>query len=502
MSLAGIRRLKIANVEDHYDKEYPPEFFPFDVRRDLKKCSARAIQGESCSIESLAHDTNGEKVWFSTTFIPVFDETKSIVKFVIASSVDITNEVEHRRHLEKLVEDRTREKLEVQQHLFHAQKTGAIENLAAGIAHDFNNVLEMILASVELQRFYMENNSSSAEKLNRCFDSIENATARASELSNQLIGFAKKGKYAAKPVNVNRLIEEFTELLKLGLHWNKKIEIETALKSVNFVEADAVQLQQVIQNLVVNSRDAMPMGGEITIQTSDVFIDADQLLSGNKMPRGNYVKISVSDTGSGIEPEIMANIFDPYFTTKSRESGTGLGLACVWGIVQNHQGFLDVRSEPNVSTVFDIYFPAIEPIAELETTSQHGFSDSLAIKVLVVDDEIAIRKLLKEYLSEIGSEVIVASNGEEALDVYKSQRPDLVITDLVMDSMDGLQLYYEIRRIDPQANVYLMSGYEEDEKVNEAIADGALGLLKKPFGFKKLMKAVKIVSHAAAMKSV
>ena len=493
MSMAGICRLKIDNVEEHYGQEYPVSFFPPDVRNDLRNCCRRAINGEHCSIETRALDTEGEEVWFSTTFVPVYDESKQI-KFVIAASVDITEEVSYRNNLERKVIERTQEKTELQHHLFQSQKTRAIGSLAAGIAHDFNNVLGMILGTVEMQRFNMEQGNFSIEGLNECLVNIEDAIGRASELSGQLIGFARKGKYDVRPIDVNQLAEELGNLLRIGLKSTQKVVFETDLQAMSYVEADAVQIHQVIQNLVVNSRDALPYGGKILVTTRDVEIENETLAYGDTISTGKYVVISVRDDGIGIDPSILDSIFDPFFSTKSRDSGTGLGLASVWGIVQNHNGYVKVSSEVGKGTEFEIYFRAVDPVDETQESKPSSREQTLASRVLVVDDESVMRNIVKNYLVALGVDVVLASNGEEALRIYRNQEFDLVITDLVMDSMDGLQLFFELKKLNPNANVLLISGYHEDEKIKEAMADGALGFLKKPFQLIELQKAIQKAS--------
>ena len=489
MSLAGIQRLKIRDVEEHYGREYPVDFFPPKVRADLRSCCHRAINGEKCTIETPALDTDGCEVWFSTTFVPVLDEADQI-KFVIAVSVDISEEVNYRNHLEQIVVERTKEKTELQQQLFQSQKTRAIGSLAAGIAHDFNNVLNMILSTVELQKNNIQHGNVSIEGLNNCFANVVNAINRASELSGQLIGFAKKGKYDVRPINVNHLVKELDSLLRVGLKSTQKVFLNARLEAKRFVEADAVQIHQVIQNLVVNSRDAMPNGGKILISTRDAVVEQERMCYGDTIPQGRYVVISVQDNGGGIKQEILDSIFDPFFSTKTRESGTGLGLASVWGIVNNHNGFVDVKSEVNEGTTFDIYFPAVDPIGDDQTIQQVDCDQRLAIRVLVVDDELVIRQVIEEYLAAYGVEVLLASNGEEALQIYQSQSVDLVLTDLVMDSMDGLELFFEIKKLNSEANIYLMSGYHEDEKIKQLMAAGALGFLKKPFRLAELKKTI------------
>lgn len=500
MSLAGIKRLKITNVEEHYGKKYPFSFLPKETQDDLSGCCKRAIAGETCSIDTPAIDTDGCELWFSTKFVPVFNRSGQI-KFVIASSVDISEEMKYRNHLEQMVIEKTKEKVDLQQHLFQAQKSKAIGSLAAGIAHDFNNVLSMILGNVELQQHHVQHNNFSVNGLNECFENVINAISRARELSGQLTGFAKKEQYDVRPIDVNLLVDELGSLLRQCLTSTQRIVFTTDLQAKSFVEADAGQVHQVIQNLVVNARDAMPDGGEILVSTRDTFVDNDRMSYGGTISVGKYVVLSVKDSGVGIKEEVLGNIFDPFFTTKMRETGTGLGLASVWGIIENHNGYVEVKTQLDKGTVFDIYFPAVDPVSDEKGIHEVDHVRELVSRVLVVDDEAAIRNLIKDYLATLGIDVLLASDGEEALRTYNSERVDMVITDLVMDPIDGLELYFELRKVNPEVIVYLMSGYHEDEKVKRVLADGAHGFLKKPFRLAELKNAIQLQLPNAKSRS-
>jgi len=487
--LRGVKGLKISNIEEYYGKEYPVDFFPPEIRDTLREYLQRALNGETCSVDTPANDTEGNLVWFTTTFVPVIEETGQ-VKFVIAASVDITEEVQYRTHLEQLVIERTKEKTELQEQLFQTQKTEAIGSLAAGIAHDFNNILGMILGNVELQQHNLKHGKFLFEDSVKSYASISKAIHRAKDLTGQLLGFAREGKYDPKPIDVNTLILEMNSLLQKGLASTRKCTCKTDLQATNFINADVNQIHQVVQNLVVNARDAMPHGGVISINTKDIIIDKSQSSFGGHIPKGEYVVISVVDHGMGIEKEVLNNIFDPFFTTKDRQVGTGLGLSSVWGIVTNHNGYVDVTSNVPKGTVFDIYFPAVEPKIDKGEGQDDIVAQVIKGRVLFVEDEEMIRNSAKEFLTKLGCDVAVASNGEKALDIYKDGGIELVITDLLMEPMDGFELFDEIRKLEPEAVVYLMSGYHQDEKVQKVLENGAKGFLKKPFRLEEIKKVI------------
>jgi len=379
---------------------------------------------------------------------------------------------------------------ELEKQFVQAQKMEAIGRLASGIAHDFNNIISLISGIAELNVHKIQNDQASPEALIDCFNNIIKATDRAKHLTGQVLGFAKKGKYNPEDMDFNIVIKELVGLLRKGFASSHHYSIEYKLEARKFIHGDANQMHQVIQNLAVNARDAMPEGGEITITTEDVTLMETFGGQFTPIPPGEYLKLAVTDTGCGIKDEDIPLIFDPFFTTKNRSSGAGLGLSTTWGIVRNHNGYIDLRTVVGKGTTFDIYFPAVDPVAVQEIEKEPVLQKGKG-KILFVDDEPILRETTAGFLKILGYDVVEAANGEEALEIYRGGGFDLVLTDLIMQPMDGAALFDEIIRFDPNVNLYVLSGFHKDEVVQSMLEKGAKGFLEKPVRFAKLEATVK-----------
>ncbi len=381
------------------------------------------------------------------------------------------------------VEDVTEMK-ELEAQLLQAQKMEAIGTLAGGIAHDFNNILATIQGYVELSLMSI----SEDNPIYRNLKQIHRAAVKAASLVQQLLLFSRKQPLIITTLNPNKVIEGLIKMLRRLIGEN--IEVKTDLEEgIWLIRGDEGNIEQVIMNLVINARDAMPHGGTLVIKTENVVV-------GKKYPHpesypGKFVCITVQDTGVGMDKEVIKRIFEPFFTTKER--GTGLGLSVVYGIVKKHNGWIDVQSEPGKGSIFRVYLPAIkaEEIAKEEEENLRGFCGS-GEKILVVEDEKDVRSFVCEVLEKNGYKVIGAGDGKEALELFKNNRDiDLVFTDVVLPDKSGVELVGEILKEKPDTKVLMSSGYTDEKTEWSYIKEKGYKYLQKPFSISDLLKAIK-----------
>jgi two-component system cell cycle sensor histidine kinase/response regulator CckA len=423
----------------------------------------RLLAGESLIFETARKKKDGTLMFveISSKAIPIEDEV-----FIQSFHRDIT------------------EKKKTQEHLLQSQKLESIGVLAGGIAHDFNNILTAMLGYTELIRRESEAN----EKVIKSVNIIESAARRAGRMISQLLDFSRKNVYEVLPLNVNDVVNDTVRLLERVI--DKKISITLKLDdTLPLIEGDVNQMEQVIMNLLVNARDAMPEGGSITIDTSAVTAGEGAPAIPSYVPAGQYVLLRVSDTGIGIPEEIRNKIFEPFFTTKERGKGTGLGLSMVYGVVSEHKGYITVQSTLKEGTVFNVFLPVSSRVMKIEK-GQAPYSVEGHETVLVVDDEEAILNFIKESLEVYGYNVLATGDPLDALDMFK-KAPDnisLVITDIMMPLMNGRELAKEMRTIKPGVRILEISGYTG--YVEEG-ADKSEGFVQKPFESLYLLSTVR-----------
>jgi len=392
---------------------------------------------------------------------------------------------------ERILAEREIRKLNRQ--MLHAQKMEAIGTLAGGVAHDFNNLLQAILGYTQILLLSRDESDPDTETLQQ----IEKAVQRANELTQQLLAFGRKVETKSRPVDLNQSVQQVLKLLERTMP--KMITMELHLEEhLDVIRADPAQLEQVIMNLCVNAKDAMPEGGKLVIETENVTLDEQYCSSHLGAKPGRYVLLSISDTGYGMDRDTLEHIFEPFFTTKEMGRGTGLGLAVVYGIVKNHGGYIMCYSEPGQGTTFKIYFPVTEEgHAELEADTHRGepMPKGGSETILLVDDEEMIRNIGKDILERFGYTVLLAPDGETALELYRKRRQDisLVILDLIMPGMGGKKCLEEILKLDPQAKVLIASGYSLNGPTKEALESGVRAFVRKPYEVKQMLEEVRKV---------
>jgi two-component system cell cycle sensor histidine kinase/response regulator CckA len=393
--------------------------------------------------------------------------------------------------LELIAEDITERRV-LENQFRQAQKMEAVGRLAGGVAHDFNNLLMVISGYAEVLLEQTRKGATLYPKI----EAIHQAADRATTLTRQLLAFSRKQLLELKVVDLNIIIEDMERLLRPLVGEN--IELETQLApDLGRTRADASQIEQVIMNLVVNSKDAMPKGGKINIQTANARLNnEDRRREYTYIQPGLYVVLSVTDTGEGMDKETQLRIFEPFFTTKEKGKGTGLGLSTVYGIIKQSGGYVLVESEPRLGTTFRIYLPRVEDA--LEPAGPMGASRSQAIgseTVLLVEDEESVRQLVRETLESKGYKVLEADNGEAALQIVSdySGKIDMLITDVVMPGMSGRELSARLCASYPQTKVLYLSGYTEDAIVHEGVVDPDTAFLQKPFTLQTLSRKVREV---------
>jgi len=378
-----------------------------------------------------------------------------------------------------------RKRLEDQFH--QAQRMEAIGTLAGGVAHDVNNLLMGIQGYVSLMLLNLDPDHPHFTKLKNIEASVESGAG----LTRQLLGFARGGKYEVRTTDLNRLVREKTRMFNAA---RRELTIrESYAEACLSVEADRSQMEQVLLNLYINAWQAMPDGGVLTVETENIRLENSEASELGVAP-GPFVKLSVADTGVGMDPAVQERIFEPFYSTKERGRGTGLGLASTYGIVKNHGGAFRVSSEPGAGSRFEIFLPALDA----RPTEDVAACDDLLQgeeTLLLVDDEATLREIGGEMLQRIGYRVLTAAGGKEAIDRYREMgdEVDLVILDMIMPDMGGSETYDRLKAMDPEVRVLLSSGYSLDGQAADMMARGCDGFIQKPFKLAALSRKIREV---------
>lgn len=432
---------------------------------------SKRLKGENLSATSSFRIVNkeGEEMWVQLNVVSVTWEGKRAALNFLS---DIT----------------TQKKLEAQ--VQQSQRMESIGTLAGGIAHDFNNLLMGIQGSASVMLLDLKSDHSHHENIKL----IERCVKSGAKLTQQLLGFARRGKYVVTPCNLNEIVNR-TSLI-FG-HTRKEITIHRKYKEdLRMVNVDMGQIEQVLLNIYVNAWQAMPDGGgELYIETDNVTLDADY--SRTKFyyaPPGNYVKISVTDNGVGMDKKTRERIFEPFFTTRQMGTGTGLGLASAYGIIKNHDGIINCYSELGHGTTFNIYLPVSQ--SETEIVEDHEISlDTMGGNetILLIDDEEVVAQGCHQIMEALGYKVLIALGGEEAIKTYKESQDkiDMVVLDMVMPNMGGSETYDRLKEINPEIKVLLSSGYSISGQATDILNRGCNGFIQKPFNMKQLSHKIR-----------
>ena len=392
------------------------------------------------------------------------------------------------RDISKRVEAQERSRI-LEAELMQSQKMEAIGSLAGGIAHDFNNLLTGILGYANLLKFSAKPGSDVLKAANV----IQDAADRASQLTAQLLGFARKGKNLAVPVDIHKTIDDVASLLERTLDKNIRILTFLTPEPVSVV-GDPTQLQQLLMNMAMNSRDAMPAGGVLTFSTSVARIEDASSGAHGGLPPGAYAKIDVADTGTGIQAGHLEKIFDPFFTTKEQGKGTGLGLAMVFGIVKNHGGHIEVESKVGAGSLFKVYLPLADQAVKLEGMVPDSATEveTGRGRILLIDDQETVRDVCTAMLQTLGYLVSTACDGREGVEFYRrsGNNIDLVIIDMIMPNLGGRDCFREIKALNPDVRAILSTGFSLDGAVQEIINEGIVGFIQKPYRLEQLSNAV------------
>ncbi len=391
------------------------------------------------------------------------------------------------------VSERYRAQLEARTrdaYLRQAQKMEAIGRLAGGVAHDFNNLLTVINGYTQVLQGMLAHHEKAQELLAQ----IHKAGERASALTQQLLAYSRKQLLQPRVVDVNAVIDDARTMLSRVI--GEDVEL-TAVLAPNLpkVKADPGQLNQVLMNLCLNARDAMPTGGKLTLETRSILLETALSKGLFEMHPGLYVQVSVSDTGHGMDAETKAHIFEPFFTTKEQGKGTGLGLAMVYGIVKQSDGYIMVYSEPGYGTTFKVYLPAVTEDSEFTLPSQAADVPGGTETVLLAEDEESVRSLTRLILERLGYHVLAASTGPEALQMAAAHPGpiDLLVTDVVMPGMSGRQVAQALRLRNPSLRVLYVSGYTDDAIVRHGVLESEAAFFQKPFSMNDFARKVRQV---------
>ena len=377
--------------------------------------------------------------------------------------------------------------------LRQSQKMEALANLSAGIAHDFNNILQSILGYTQIALLKKTNDDPDL----RIFNKIEICIAKGNELTKQFLTFGRKIEPKFTPLNLNHKINEINKLLRRTIP--RMIEIDLMLSDdLKMINADSGQIEQILMNLSINARDAMPNGGKLIFKTKNILLGDKQPLTFTRLKTQphEYLLLTVSDTGVGMPSKTMGKIFEPFFTTKERGKGTGLGLSMVYSIVKNHNGFIDCSSKDGEGTTFSIYFPILNPDRIQSNSIEQNRKGKIPggnETILFIDDESELLNLGKEMLEKFGYRVIIAETGEDGINKYSHNTIDLVILDIGMPGMGGIKCLQQLLSIDKKAKVLISSGYSLNGRVEEALALGVKAFLAKPYTVNELLEIMRVV---------
>jgi len=422
------------------------------------------------------------------------DGTKKILEVSASLMRNSDNEPSGFRGILRDVTDRIqaeKDKKRLESQVQHAQKMEAVGTLAGGIAHDFNNLLMGFQGNISLMLMDLDEEHPHSEFLHN----MERYVKRGSDLTRQILGFARGGKYQVKTINLNDLIHKSANMFS---RTKKEITIHKKFQEDLWsVEVDQGQIEQVLLNLFVNAWQAMPGGGNLFLETENVTLEENDYDKPYAISPGRYVRISVSDTGTGMDKATRERIFEPFFTTKGVGRGTGLGLASTYGIIKNHNGIINVYSEKGHGTTFRIYLPG----SKKQVIKEKAILEALEVgteMILLVDDEEMVADIGKDMLEKLGYKILVAPGGTEAIKIFSANRDQvkLVILDMIMPDMSGGETFNRLKAIKPDAKILLSSGYSLNGRASKIMQQGCNGFIQKPFNLKQISRKIREILDA------
>jgi len=428
----------------------------------------RTLQGEALTgLEFSGSRKTGNGVELSVSMAPLRD-----ARGAISGAMAVVSDVSERKVAEG-------QRIQLEEQLRQSQKMEAVGRLAGGIAHDFNNLLTAISGYAEL----LQNRFGPGDEVRTYVDEILKSSSRATQLTRQMLAFSRRQVLQPKVLDLNAVVQNMEGLLRRLI--GEDIDLQTATgANLGCVQADQGQIEQVIMNLAVNARDAMPKGGKLTIETRNVVLDQKYNDRHGRMRSGPHVLLSVCDSGTGMDAETQSHLFEPFFTTKDKDKGTGLGLATVYGIVKQSGGDIWVYSEAGRGSCFKIYLPRVDQVPdEASPGADQTTSSTGSETVLLAEDSDVVRRLLRELIQTNGYTLLEARHGAEALQIGKDYAGiiDLLVTDMVMPQMGGRELAEQLLPLRPKMKVLYMSGYTEDAIVRHGVLDSGTAFLEKPF---------------------
>ena len=447
------------------EKPYPEEKLPFP--RVLAEKRPVVID------DIVIHRPDGSRVSIRAQARPVFDSSGAMAHIIVAF-IDITREAEAELA-----------RAESEERLRHAQRMESIGRLAGGVAHDFNNLLAAIgILAASLKR------SETDPSRRVALDQIEQTTDSAAALTRSLLGFAGQGKNLRRPVSLTEIVDRVAALFARTV--DPRVSVQKDTSSKQFVIGDPTQLEQVVLNLVVNGRDAMPDGGVLAIRAYDLAPDAPRPRGGKGLPRGKWLILEVEDTGTGIDPAIRHRIFEPYFTTKQAmtQPGAGLGLATVYGIVEAHGGTIEVLDGDPKGTLVRVAFPVGSGMMRLLPSDRAPAEEEPAspARIMVVEDDALVRGALRRGLGDLGFVVVTAHDGQDAVEIFTREQAsiDVVLLDMSMPRMNGRTAFEALKRIDPDVRAVLMTGHALNEDAQAILDLGVRAFFEKPFSLRSV----------------
>ncbi|KKC27589.1 hypothetical protein WP12_02555 [Sphingomonas sp. SRS2] len=465
-------------------------FHPDDQPRAWTRWLHSLETGEPYHIEYRLKHRSGAYRWVLGRAQPMRDGDGAIVRW-FGTCTDIQEIVEardvlaqSREALEAMVDERTEELRRANEHLHQSQKMEAVGQLTGGIAHDFNNMLTGIIGSMDIMRRRIA--AGRYDELERFMDAATTSALRAAGLTQRLLAFSRRQSLDSKPVDINALVQSLDDLLARTI--GEQIALDMQIdRSIPAGITDANQLESALLNLTINARDAMPNGGTLSVKTAVAHINAVQAVAMPGAKPGDYVVVTVSDTGTGISPDLLDKVFEPFFTTKPIGQGTGLGLSMVYGFAQQNGGHVTIDSAPERGTAVSIYLPAAERPGVEEHRATRAVPEGDGQCVLVVEDDPSVRLLIRDVLEEVGYAAIEASDGASALPILASDRTiDLMISDVGLPGMNGRQLADTARISRPGLPILFVTGYAENAAIRADFLGENMSMITKPFSLDDL----------------